>query len=744
MIVAALGWLLVGPALASGLDETLGRSEVRVWSAAYPLHAGRTVQEMRLVQRLDRLGYRRVHEKPREAGEFFWGQQVFWIYRRPFRLGGHDHGPRLISLLQDPGNTLVLGRLSADAETSYESLGPEDCLEPELLAESLSAKRVRRELISLDAVPEDLWRAVLAAEDSRFFEHHGVDSRGIARAMLANLKAGKVVQGGSTITQQLVKNRSLTPKRSLPRKVSEAVRALALEAEYDKRDILENYLNSIYWGQIDGLALYGVGTAARAYFSKSASELSLVEAATLAGMIQGPNLHNPLRNPQRSKTRRDWVLSRMETLGWATPAEVSRARQQPLRTHRGKMDRRPAPHFLSWVAAIARDREGKRLESGKGVVLETTLDPLLQELAQSASRNWLARLRKSYPRLRSRPLSLALVALDVKSGQVLAYVGGDSAARGDAFDRAQHAHRQPGSAIKPLLLLEAFESCGASQALNPATRVLDESFSMSTPGGSWTPANYDRRTHGVVSIREALRHSYNIPFVRIARHCGFRATARRVARTGLEVEDDPPPSFALGSLEVTPLEMARAYRIFPTLGRVGRPRALTRIEKPSGRRLKRWRDDSFYAVHSSTAYLVHQLLLDAVASGTGKAAGLEAFEVAGKTGSSSALRDAWFVGYAGSVVTAVWVGLDDDGSLGLTGSAAAAPLFRNFMEAAVPAREPHRIEKPRGVRVRRVDPTTGLLVSERSRRGYDESFRRGKEPRRDRWWRRDDPARVIR
>jgi len=320
---------IAAPLCAAGLEDRLGRSEMRIRSEAFPLVAGRSVADYGLAERLERQGYHRVSGRPDEPGEYFWGDDVFWFYRREHRLDGHRHAPSRIGLALDE-HGVVIGARGVDGSTYPLDRAGVFWLEPEILAESLAADRADRTLVDLAELPERIWRPVLAAEDARFFLHDGVDGMAIARAALANIKKGETVQGGSTITQQLVKNRDLTPKRSFSRKLSEAARALVLEAEYEKREILEAYLNQVYLGHVDGLALHGIGTASLAYFSKPARDLDWHESATLAAMIQGPNRLSPLRHPERVIDRRNWVLGRLAELGWIGGSELVQARAAPI------------------------------------------------------------------------------------------------------------------------------------------------------------------------------------------------------------------------------------------------------------------------------------------------------------------------------------------------------------------------------------------------------------------------------
>ena len=352
---------------------------------------------------------------------------MYWFYRRACHAGGSEHPAQLIGLTLEKSGRISGLRREGKSPRAFDE--GDVWLEPEVLAESLKGDRADRVTIDLDAVPERVWRPVLAAEDSRFFEHGALDARALARAALRNFREGRVVQGGSTITQQLIKNRDLTPERSMGRKASEAMRAISLESEYDKREILQAYLNTVYYGQYEGMGIYGFGTAARVYFGKRAAELTLAEAAVLAAMIQGPNRLSPDRHADALRERRNWVLSRMEELGWATANEVSRAKSSALGARSTPPSRSAPVHLLSWIARQAEQHEPARAEGGRGFLIETTIDPLLQERAERSVADRLQSLRRDFAALRNAKLSAALIALDARTGAVVAYVGGDPADR---------------------------------------------------------------------------------------------------------------------------------------------------------------------------------------------------------------------------------------------------------------------------------------------------------------------------
>ena len=731
-----------GAEVPNRLEREQGRSETRVYAAPYRIRPGRTVVDLDLQERLLIRSYKRVHRRPEQPGEYFYGDDVFWIYRRGHHSAGVSYPASLIGLALDDGTIAGLRDLDGRVIPIPATDGP--LLEPILLSESLAGDRAPRILVDLDDLPEHVWRPLLAIEDSRFFRHGGLDGRAITRAARANMNQKGIAQGGSTLTQQLIKNRDLSSKQTLGRKLSEAARALMLEATYSKREILQAYLNQVYLGHMGGLAIHGYGAASQAYFSKDAEDLTLPEAALLAGIIQGPNRLHPVRHPEAARKRRDVVLKRLEEEGWAEPEAVREARAGSVRLKVRPPRPQGTRQFVSYVAEATAARTGSRLEDGRGIRVETGLDALLQRRAQEAVDNGLRLLERNHRRLRSAGLSAALVALDGETGEVLAYVGGDPADGSDRFDRARNGRRQPGSTVKPFVLMEALEDCGDREPLTLSTRVADLPLTLDLPSGPWSPENFDDTFKGNINVRAAMAESRNVPMVRIARHCGLDSVANRFRKAGLQVPDPAPPSFVLGSVETTPLELAGAYTILATPGRRLEPAPIRRIELPGGRLLAEVGRSSRRVVRPASAWLVRNTLRTAVESGTARTGALGDIPVAAKTGSSSGLRDAWFAGSAGRVVTVVWVGRDGGEPLGLGGARAAGPIWREFMESAVAAFPSEEPEPPVNIVERYVDRQTGLLVRERNPRAVLEYFRSSALPPRDRFFRRDRPVPTVR
>lgn len=733
---------------ANPLLDELGRNESRVFSAPFSIPVGADVGELSLDRRLERLGYRRVKARPGHPGQYFWGHDVFWIYRQAGRWDGREQRAKLFRLGLSEGEASGVIRTLEDAEGRPVKRIE---LEPELLWESLAADRAVRVPIRLADLPEHVWRPVLAAEDSRFFDHVGVDSRSVARALLANVKAGRVRQGGSTLTQQLIKNRDLSPKRSLGRKASEAMRALALEAVYDKKDILEAYLDTVYLGHVDGLAIHGLGTAAHVFFGRPAEKLTLAQSSLLAAMIQGPNRLSPKDDRPAVEKRRRWVLDRLVELGWVTFEQADEAELDGARLARRRPQVPLGSSMASWIQAEAgaSKRAAKRLKDQRGLVIWSGLDPLLQAAAEEEARRALLDLNRKHRFLRQAPVSLALVTLDARDGRVLAAVTGNPVRR-SGLDHVRRARRQPGSTVKPLVLLEAFERCGRRDPVYPARRVRDEPLEVALPSGPWKPVNSDGEFRGVVSLRQALRRSLNVPFARLGQWCGADAVGERFRRLGLDTPQDPPPSLVLGALEVSPLDLAAAYGAIADGGLKRSARLVRHMEQPNGRPLERWRklrgrrSKARRVVGEDTAYLVHDLMVDAAQKGSAQSAQPAGVTVAAKTGTSSQKRDAWLAGYSGSLVTVVWIGRDDGRPLGLTGAQAAAPLWRQYMARATEVYPTPERRRPSGVVERRFDPRTGLLVGPFNSRAESELFRRGALPTRKRLWREETANPPIR
>ncbi len=586
-------------------------------------------------------------------------------------------------------------------------------LEPVLLASSYDDDVEERRPVVLDALPDLVVKAVLAAEDDGFFTHPGVSPTGIVRALWANLRGGGLQQGGSTITQQLVKNLYLSSRRTLTRKAKEAVIAVMLEVRHGKRAILEAYLNEIYLGRSGPANLIGLGAAARAYFGKDAAELDLGEAATLAGMIQAPGDASPVEHPERALERRNWVLKRMADLGWISPPRLRREVSRPLRADPRKVEVRPlAPYFAEVARAEAAERFSVDELGGKGYLLFSTLRRRDQRQAEAAVAKGLAGLENGWERRRrgKKTLQAALVSTDPRDGAILAWVGGRDYARSQ-FDRVSQAHRQAGSAFKPVVYAAAF----ADGAATPVTLFKDSPITVRFGTASWQPRNYDEAFHGWVTARTALEQSLNIPTVRVALQVGMYRVIELARDLGVAGDLEAQPSLALGAFEVSPLELAEVYSTFAAGGMRPPLHGLAAVLDADGEPLL---GDDLPAprrvLPPHAAYLVTSVLEGVVDHGTGvaaRAAG-RGSHLAGKTGTTNDRRDSWFAGYSPDRVTVVWVGYDDNSATHLSGARAALPIWSRFTAAVRPGRGYPAFTVPAGMVAATVDPLTGQLAGE--------------------------------
>lgn len=566
----------------------------------------------------------------------------------------------------------------------------------------------QRAPVRLADLPEHLSDAVLAVEDQRFYAHHGLDVRRIGGAIVANARALGIAEGGSTITQQLAKNLFLTADRTPVRKVREAALALALEARHDKAEILEAYLNEIYLGQDGGRAIHGVGAAARYYFGKDVKRVTLSEAAMLAGMIHAPNRHTPTRHPVAARARRNLVLALMAEQGRITHATATRASRAKLPTDPRSAVRLDGRFFRDFVAPAL----PKRLPS-RGTAVYTTIDARLQVAAERA-------LRTGLDRLKIAGAEAALVAIDPRTGEVLAMVGGRDYGRSQ-FNRAADARRQPGSAFKPIVALAALERAGDdAPAFTLASLVDDEPFRVELASGDWTPTNYDHAYRGPVTVRAAMEQSLNIPFARIGLTVGPTRIVAAARRLGITSPLDAVPSLALGSSDVTVLELVRAYGVLAAGGLLAPTQSIVAFGAYGTAKAPADAAVSTRVVDPAVAYLVTSTLQGVTSRGTGRALQnqwrLDGF--AGKTGTSNNWRDAWFVAYSPSLVVGVWVGFDDGRSLAVSGGAAALPIVARFLRDATAISDTEDFEVPGGIEEGYASLTPGSWPGECGTREY--------------------------
>jgi len=679
----------------------------------------------------------------------------------------------------------------------------------------------RRSWVSLEKIPIYLRQAFIAAEDNRFYKHKGVDLRGIIRAAWADIKARKVVQGGSTITQQVAKLFFLTPKRSIKRKVKEILLARRLEALLSKDEILELYLNLIYFGS----GAYGVEEAAKTYFGKHVWDLNLPECAALAAIPRSPARYNLFRHPENNKERREYVLERMLQEGYITSSQMFKAKNAKLKLvkkERSWADK--APYFTEMIRQYLVSKYGSEEVYQKGLKVYTTLDLRLQKIAQEALKEGLRELdKKENPyrgplgniendfrltskeykkgkiykaivkrvlkdqvivdlgkeegviphnglswifkkelkgkkitdilkekdiilvRIRKKAsdgrwiLSLeqepevegALVCIDLTSGEIRALVGGYDFER-SKFNRVLQAHRQPGSAFKPIIYTAAMDT-----GFTPASIILDApiTFEMQGPEEEakaflWKPENYTEKFYGPTRLRVALAHSRNVVTIKLLKKMGIKVAIRYARKLGIKSPLRADLSLALGGSEVTPMELTRAYTTFPTGGKLIEPIFIKKVEDREGHILEENRATFTPVIPEDTAYVMTSLLESVIKEGTGKKAQALQRPCAGKTGTTNEFRDAWFIGFTPRLITGVYVGYDDHRPLGYaeTGARAALPIWLSFMKQAVANDPPEPFSVPSSVVFAKIDPDTGMLASFDNPKAQFEVFKQGTEP----------------
>ena len=552
----------------------------------------------------------------------------------------------------------------------------------------------KRYWVGIDRIPPFLQKAVVAIEDSRFYEHGGIDVRGIARALVKDVVKGKLAEGGSTITQQLIKNRYLSREKTIDRKLKEAQMAIEFERKYTKKQILEMYLNEIYYGN----GAWGIAQAARLYFDKNPEELTDAECSLLAGVPKSPTRYNPLGKTARVTGRRDLVLKRMVDL-----KIITRRQQKELRAHPpAVVQPGQAPYYLAHIRNRLIERYGAGIIEQGGLEVTAALDLNLQKQAELALSEGVKRI--------SPQLQGALLCLDPNTGDVLAAAGGVDFAK-SAYDRAFVARRQPGSAIKPLIYAAALE-----KGFTPGSILNDTPVAYNKGNGeTWKPLNYGRETFGELSLRQALAYSNNVITVKLLESIGVPYFVDFARKLGIALQPQNNLSLALGTEEVTLKDLVLAYTPLATGGSRPESRTIIRIYDHNRRSWAETPAAVTPVLAPATAFVTTQMLKDVMIYGTAK--GLKEFSQerpsAGKTGTTDDYRDAWFIGYTPQVITGIWVGFDQPrpGGKGFTGGAVAAPIWGRFMRQALAARPAVDFPKPETVVSVSIDPATGFLAT---------------------------------
>jgi penicillin-binding protein 1B len=710
LVLTTAGLLLYCWHLSSQIEQRFSARRwsipSRVFSDTTLLYPGQGTNRELLHETLRRLGYREVLHKPRQKGEMRISSFAADIFLHDLHvLSRKREGfPVQIRFLQDEIASIKRSD-NGEPLTILE-------LEPEEITLFFGAERERRQLVSLDQVSDQLIFAILAAEDSRFYQHHGFDPKGMLRALYTNLRRGSIRQGGSTITQQLAKSYFLTPRRTFVRKAKELLMSLTMEVMYDKSDILEIYLNEIYLGQNASVAISGVGEASYFYFGKPVAELSLAEAAVIAGLIKGPNHYSPFTDKKRCQNRRNAVLQAMNKHGWVSQEALQTALASPIETVDVTAYRKRAPYFIDHLSKQLTSLYSPEALSSLGLSIYTTLDTQVQMAAERALSKGLARLETSRPALEravaEQKLQGAVVVIQPKTGYILAMVGGRDYSVSQ-FNRITQAQRQPGSAFKPFVFASALDG------FTPASLLSNEPRSYVVEGKAWQPQNYEPIDEDRVRFRYALAKSVNRATVDLAVQVGLDRIVSTAKAFGFTTPIKPLLSLSLGAFEVIPLELARAYCAFGADGVLPYPLCLKGVSDENGQILERRHMTIERVISPAKAFIMSSMLRSAVTFGTARSLNDRgiSFPVAGKTGTTNDYRDAWFIGYTPDILALVWVGFDNGQSIHSPGSAAALPIWAELLKAIPQHISGNWFQMPPGVVRKFICTQTGESTSRR-------------------------------
>jgi penicillin-binding protein 1B len=721
------------------------RTLPQVFARPVELRVGQSLSQQDLVSRLNDLGYAQ-RSTPEEPGEFAVVRNAIAITPR----GGRERGkvvrvafPGVPAARRAGGPRPAPPRRIQSLEVVSRGKGSKTNTvqldSPVLTALMTTGGREKRRSVPLTSIPRHMQQAVLAIEDQGFYSHPGINPVRLAAAALTNLFGNNPnLVGYSTITQQLSRMFFLSDEfnaelnageRSYGRKMREMLMSLVLERRASKDEILELYLNDVYLGQRGSFAIHGVAEAARLFFGKDVANISISEAAVIAGVIQSPASRSPFSNPKRAVERRNTVIRAMADEEFISEEAAARAIREPLQVVARSVDNE-APYFVDMVSEqVATAFPGVTTQTGR-VDVFTTLDINMQRAALDAVRSGLANVDRLLSRRKRRvSAQAALIAVDPRSGEILAMVGGRSY-NTSQFNRAASARRQPGSVFKPFVYLAAFERAAEEGRtdLTPASLTADEPTTFTFDDKVWEPKNYDDYD-GLITWRRALAMSRNLGTIHVGQTIGFDNVAALWRKVGVGTPPQAFPSITLGVFELTPLEVAQAYTLFLNGGSVRPLRAINHIE--TAERNLRPKQTALKAVaRPETAYLVTSMMRSVVNEGTGAGARANGFalDAAGKSGTTNDLRDAWFVGFTPELLTVVWVGLDDNKPVGLSGTQAALPIWTEFMKSALAGRPNIEFDVPEGISFAEIDRDTGKLATPGCPRTYHESFLVGTEP----------------
>jgi penicillin-binding protein 1B len=688
----------------------------KVYARPLELFVGQKLTKTDFLRELDALGYRRESTVNGPGAVSVAGNNIelnsrgfqFYEGAEPARkVRVRFSGDYVAGLSQADGSNLAVARL-----------------EPMLIGGLYPAHQEDRILIKLDQVPAYLIDALVAVEDRDYFDHFGVSPKGIARALWINASSGRLVQGGSTLTQQLVKNFYLTNERTLLRKATEAMMAVLLELHYDKREILEAYMNEVFLGQDGQRAVHGFGLASQYFFSQPVSELKLEQVALLVGMVKGPTYYNPRRNPERAMTRRNLVLDLLAEQGTITAEEAAAAKAKPLGvTSRGSMADSSFPAFLDLVKRQLREDYREQDLTEEGLRIFTSFDPILQLKAEEALGETLKRLagRKGVDEVQA-----GMVVTNPETGEIQALIGSRQP-RFAGFNRALDAVRPIGSLIKPAIYLSALER---PSQYTLTSWLEDEPFSIKGQDGQvWTPQNYDRKAHGTIYLYQGLAHSYNLSTAKLGLEIGVPNVLKTLERLGVERKWPAYPSMLLGAGALTPMEVAGMYQTLANGGFNTPLRGIRSVLTAEGEPLGRYPFKIQQRFDPGAIYLLQNAMQRTMREGTGRSVYSQlpsSLNLAGKTGTSNDSRDSWFAGFSQDLLSVVWLGRDDNGPTPLTGATGALQVWTSFMRKADPL--PLDMQMPDNVTQAWIDRQTGLGSASGCPNAVQMPYIRGSEP----------------
>lgn len=711
LLLAAIVVAFLDARITSTFSDKMWSLPAKVYARPLELFAGAMLQPEDLAYELELLGYAAVL-RPRQPGQFAREAARFEIFTRGFVFPGDTEPARRVTASLTAGS--VAGLVDEEGVVSLMRLDP---LQIGGIYPGHGEDRI---LLRLQEVPETLIGALLAVEDRRFFQHWGFSPVGMTRALVSNLRSGRVVAGGSTITQQLVKNYYLTPERSLTRKLTELLMAILLERRYEKTAILESYLNEVYLGQEGPRAIHGFALAAQHYFQTPLEQLGLHQQALLVGMVKGPSLYNPLRHPQRATERRNLVLDEMAEADVISREAAMVARAMPLGVSRRERVRDAFPAFLDLVRRQLDEEYREDDLTTLGLSILTTFDPLLQRQLERSSRRVMDALGLD------AELETASVVTRVDSGEVVALLGGRQP-RYAGFNRALDARRPVGSLIKPAVYLAALAD---SDRFTLATLLDDSPLTVQLANGDvWEPRNFDRAHHGEMPLHQALAQSHNVATARLGMALGIDQVVATLRELGVSGPVPAVPALTLGAGEYSPLAMARMYQTIAAGGFQMPLRSIRDIVDARGEPLRRYPLSYERTLDLRVVHLLHYALRGVAREGTGRgvyARLSQDFDVAGKTGTTNDSRDSWFAGFSGDLLAVTWIGRDDNRSTGLTGSNGALPIWADFMAAS--ARRPLAYRMPDGIGLHWIDADSGLLSAEKCPGARLLPFIEGSEP----------------